>query len=216
MKKTALLMSAVLLLTACATEDPYTGEKRTNKTSIGAGLGALAGGVIGAATSGSKDRGKHALTGALAGAAIGGGLGYYMDEQDKILRRELQGTGVSVAKVGDQIILNMPGNITFKTGSADLSQSFFEVLDSVAKVMNKYDKTKIEVSGHTDNTGSRAGNMTLSYQRATAVAKYLQSQKVKASRFATEGYGPDYPVASNANAAGREQNRRVEIKLLPA
>lgn len=216
MKKISLMaLCASLFLTSCSTVDPYTGEKRTSKTTISAGIGALTGAAIGAATSGSKNRGKHALIGALAGATAGAGIGAYMDNQDKILRQELQGTGVSVTKLGNNITLNMPGNITFKTASYDLSPKFFDVLNSVAKVLKKYDKTTIEVVGHTDSTGARTANMTLSYNRANAVAKYLQSQGVKSSRFAVEGYGPDYPIASNGTNAGREQNRRVEIKLTP-
>lgn len=216
MKKFSLIaICASLLATSCTSVDPYTGEKKTSKTTVGAGVGALTGAVIGATTSNSKHRGKHALTGALIGATVGGGIGVYMDNQDKLLRQELQGTGVSVSKVGNNITLNMPGNITFKTASYDLSPNFFDVLNSVAKVLKKYDKTKIEVVGHTDSTGKRATNMTLSYNRANSVAKYLKNQGVKASRFTIEGYGPDYPVASNGTKAGREQNRRVEIKLTP-
>ena len=215
MKKTlASVLSSALLVAACSTYDPYTNEKKTSSATKGTAFGALGGAAIGALAS-KNNRGKGALIGAAAGAALGGGIGYYMDEQDKVLRQELQGTGVSVTKTGNNIILNMPGNITFKTASSDLSPNFFEVLDSVAKVLNKYDKTAIEVAGHTDSTGSRDANMTLSYKRAQAVAKYLQSQKVKAARFAIEGYGPDYPAASNSTASGREQNRRVEIKLIP-
>ncbi|MDE6224206.1 MAG: OmpA family protein [Alphaproteobacteria bacterium] len=209
----AICMS--LLATSCTTTDPYTGETKASKTAVGTGIGAFAGAAIGAATSNSKNRGKHMLTGALAGAAVGGGIGVYMDNQDKLLRQELQGTGVSVLKVGDNITLNMPGNITFKTNSYDISASFYDVLNSVAKVLAKYDKTNIEVIGHTDSTGTRATNMTLSYNRANAVAKYLQGQGVKSSRFTIEGYGPDYPIASNGTSTGREQNRRVEIKLTP-
>ena len=216
MKKISLLAICVsLLATSCTSVDPYTGETKASKTAVGTGIGAFAGAAIGAATSNSKNRGKHMLTGALAGAAVGGGIGVYMDNQDKLLRQELQGTGVSVSKVGNNITLNMPGNITFKTASYDISASFYDVLNSVAKVLKKYDKTKIEVIGHTDSTGTRAANMTLSYNRANAVAKYLQGQGVKASRFTIDGYGPDYPIASNSTASGREQNRRVEIKLTP-
>lgn len=216
MKKLSLLViCASLLATSCTTTDPYTGETKASKTAVGTGIGAFAGAAIGAATSNSKNRGKHMLTGALAGAAVGGGIGVYMDNQDKLLRQELQGTGVSVSKVGNNITLNMPGNITFKTASYDISASFYDVLNSVAKVLTKYDKTKIEVIGHTDSTGTRAANMTLSYNRANAVAKYLQGRGVKASRFTIDGYGPDYPIASNSTASGREQNRRVEIKLTP-
>ncbi|WP_334095084.1 OmpA family protein, partial [Helicobacter typhlonius] len=146
---------------------------------------------------------------ALAGGAVGG----YMDIQDKKLREELQGTGVSVTKNGNEITLNMPGDITFKSGSADLSVDFYKVLNSVAKVLNKYDKTIVSVVGFTDNTGSAAKNLTLSQQRAQSVAAYLQSQKVKEARFVIEGLGESEPIASNKTAEGRAKNRRVEISL---
>jgi outer membrane protein OmpA-like peptidoglycan-associated protein len=212
-KLVSYVLGASLLLAACAT-DPYSGESKASNTAKGAAIGAAAG-AVGGLVLGGKNRGKATWIAALGGAAVGAGVGYYMDEQDKALRQELQGTGVGVTKAGEQITLNMPGNITFKTNSADLSADFFEVLDSVAKVLNKYDKTSIEVTGHTDSTGSRDANMTLSYRRASSVAKYLQTRKVKSSRFVIEGYGPDYPAASNSTAAGREKNRRVEIKLVP-
>ena len=136
-----------------------------------------------------------------------------MDIQNKKLREELQGTGVSVTKNGDEVILNMPGDITFKSGSADLSADFYKVLNSVAKVLNKYDKTIVSVVGYTDNTGSAAKNLTLSQQRAQSVATYLQNQKVKRERFVIEGMGQDEPIASNKTPEGRAQNRRVEISL---
>lgn len=216
MKKISLLtICASLMITSCTSVNPYTGETQVSKTAVGAGIGAFSGAAIGALTSGSKNKGKHMLTGALAGAAVGGGIGVYMDKQNEELRKSLQGTGVSVSKVGNNITLNMPGNITFKTASYDLSPNFFDVLNSVAKVLKEYDETNIEVIGHTDSTGSRATNMTLSYNRANAVAKYLQNQGVKASRFSIEGYGPDYPISSNSTSVGREKNRRVELKLTP-
>lgn len=215
MKKVLISSICVALFATSCAVDPYTGEQRASKTATGAGVGALAGAIVGAATSGSKHRGKHMLTGALAGAALGGGVGAYMDYQNKLLRQELANTGVSVTKVGNNITLNMPGDITFEYGKASLTSDFFDVLNSVAKVLKKYDKTTISVSGYTDSTGTRATNMKLSYNRANTVAKYLQSQGVSAQRFSINGYGPDYPVASNKTASGRAQNRRVEIKLVP-
>ena len=215
MKKTTLsVMCAAMLATSCAV-DPYTGEKRTSRTAIGAGTGALLGAAIGAATSSKKDRKKAMTTGALAGAGVGAGVGAYMDYQAKLLRQELANTGVSVTKEGNNIILNMPGDITFDYGKATLSSDFFEVLNSVAKVLKKYDKTTVAVNGYTDSTGTRSANMSLSYNRANTVAKYLQSQGVKADRFAVNGFGPDYPIASNATKTGQAQNRRVTIQLVP-
>lgn len=215
MKKTTLSMMCVAMFATSCAIDPYTGESRTSKTAIGAGSGALLGAAIGAATSSKKSRKKAIARGALAGAVVGTGVGAYMDYQDKLLRQELANTGVSVTRDGNNIILNMPGDITFDYGKATLSSDFFDVLNSVAKVLKKYDKTTVAVAGFTDSTGARATNMTLSYNRANTVAKYLQSQGVKASRFTVNGYGPDYPIASNKTEAGRKQNRRVTIQLVP-
>jgi outer membrane protein OmpA-like peptidoglycan-associated protein len=212
MKKTAIIMVGMTLLTGCVT-DATTGERRVASTTWGAGIGALGGAAVGALV--SKNHGKGALVGAAAGGLLGGGIGGYMDNQNAELRKELQGTGVSVTKVGNNVILNMPGNVTFKTNSSDLQGDFFSVLNSVAKVMNKYKKTNINVAGFTDSTGDVEFNMELSKNRAITVWNYLVSQGVDTNRFTVTGYGPERPIASNSTPAGREQNRRVEITLMP-
>lgn len=209
--KVSIALCGVLLMVACTT-NPYTGESQISRTAIGAVGAAAVGAGIGALAN-KKDRAKGAAIGAGVGALAGGAVGGYMDIQNKKLREELQGTGVSVTKNGDEVILNMPGDITFKSGSADLSADFYKVLNSVAKVLNKYDKTIVSVVGYTDNTGSAAKNLTLSQQRAQSVATYLQNQKVKRERFVIEGMGQDEPIASNKTPEGRAQNRRVEISL---
>ena len=155
------------------------------------------------------------MVGGLAGAAVGGGVGYYLDAQAAELRAELVSTGVQVIEEQDSIRLIMPGNITFNTDSADINSSFYPVLNSVAKVLNKYSDSTVMVSGHTDNTGSADYNLNLSRQRAGSVAAYLQGQGVKESRFEVLGMGFSNPIASNATAEGRAQNRRVEIKIIP-
>ena len=114
----------------------------------------------------------------------------------------MQGTGVSVTKVGNQITLNMPGNVTFATNSSDISADFYDVLNSVALVLNEFDKTYVDVIGHTDSTGSMELNQRLSDQRATSVARYLMSQKVLQARILTRGMGPNGPIASNDNKDG--------------
>ena len=138
-----------------------------------------------------------------------------MDAQAAELRAELVSTGVQVVEDQDSIRLIMPGNITFKTDSADINSSFYPVLNSVAKVLNKYSNSTVMVSGHTDSTGSADYNLNLSRERASSVASYLQGQGVKSSRFEVMGLGSSNPIASNANATGRAQNRRVEIKIIP-
>ena len=163
----------------------------------------------------ADERRKRALIGAGVGALAGAGIGAYMDRQEAKLREELQGTGVSVTRIGDDIILNMPGNVTFDVNQAAINASFYPVLNSVAKVAQEYNKTLIDVAGHTDSTGTVAYNMDLSQRRANSVAQYLQGQGVDSARVYAEGYGPHYPIADNSTAEGRSQNRRVEIALKP-
>jgi len=213
--RTALLSATIAVFVAgCYTMDPYTGEKKVSDTTKGAGIGALAGAAVGALAGGSHDRGKGALIGAGVGA-LAGAVGNYMDRQEAKLRAQLQGTGVSVSRNGDNINLIMPGSITFATGSADLNPSFFGVLDSVALVLKEYDKTTIDVSGHTDSTGSAQKNQALSGQRASTVAQYLRTKGIADQRIAADGYGSTRPVASNETTEGRQKNRRVELTLAP-
>ena len=211
MKKLIFSAVAVCFLAACAT-DPYTGESKVSKTAWGTGIGTLAGAGIGALVGGEKGAMDGAGIGAVGGASVGG----YMDIQARRLREELVGTGVQVQKVGDNVRLIMPSNITFDTDSAVFKPVFNNILTSVAKVINEFDKTKVQVAGYTDSTGSAAYNNTLSLQRAQAVANYLKLRDVSASRLMVYGYGSGNPIASNATAAGREQNRRVEITLINA
>ena len=215
-RATLLALAAAMTVAGCQTTDAYTGDKKVNKTTKGAGIGALAGAVLGAATGdNSKERRKRALIGAGVGALAGAGVGAYMDRQEAKLRAQLQGTGVSVTRSGNDLILNMPGNITFKTASADLNASFFQVLDSVGLVLKEFDKTLIDVEGHTDSDGADAYNQQLSLQRATSVGSYLQSHGVNGQRIVTFGAGEVRPIASNSTPEGKQQNRRVELKLQP-
>lgn len=216
MKKTLIAFSvAAVGLSGCMTYDPYTGEEKTSNATKGSVIGAIGGAVVGAATSSSSDRGKGALIGAAGGAAVGGGIGYYMDRQEAQLRHKLEGTGVRVVRNGDQIELVMPGNITFDTDQATIKSSFTGVLESVAIVLQEFDKTVIQVDGHTDSTGSDNYNQLLSERRASSVRDFLLNQGIVPARTRATGYGERYPVASNDTASGREQNRRVELTLVP-
>ena len=210
MKKLFALFAVLATLAGCTTVNPYTGQTQTAKSTWGTALGAATGALIG-----STQSSKGALIGAAAGAAVGGGVGYYLDVQAAELRAELASTGVQVIETQDSIRLVMPGNITFKTDSADINSSFYPVLNSVAKVLNKYTNSTVMVSGHTDSTGSADYNLNLSKNRAQSVASYLQGQGVKASRFEVLGMGSSNPIASNSTADGRAQNRRTEIKIVP-
>jgi outer membrane protein OmpA-like peptidoglycan-associated protein len=212
-KRLLALFLVLTLGSAACTTNPYTGEQQASKTGMGAGIGAASGALLGALAGGGKR--KNVLIGAGIGALAGGGVGYYMDKQDSELRAQLQNTGVSVTRDGDNIILNMPGNITFATGSSDINADFFPVLNSVALVVNKYEKTYIDIVGHTDNVGSAEMNQRLSEARASSVARYLESQKVLSQRIVTSGMGMNKPIASNSTPEGRAQNRRVEIVLTP-
>ncbi len=179
-------------------------------------IGAAAGAVVGLISGDDAvERRQRALIGAGVGALAGGAVGYYMDRQEAALRAELEGTGVSVTRIGDNITLNMPGNVTFATDSSDLSPAFFEVLNSVGKVLKEYDQTVVEVAGHTDSTGTEAYNQALSERRAQAVARYLGARGIMEQRLLTLGIGELRPVADNGSAEGRQANRRVEITMVP-
>ena len=215
-------MTAMMILlasvTACKTLDPFTGEEKTTNTAKGSAIGAGIGALYGYLTSKDKsrrDRQKAILVGAGIGGLSGAAIGSYMDKQEKELRDQLQGTGVSVTRQGEDLILNMPGNVTFATGKSDLKPDFYDVLQSVVLVLNKYTQTLIEVAGHTDSVGSAASNQKLSIARANSVAQFLLDKKIAKERVVTIGYGETRPIADNKTAAGRQQNRRVELTLIP-
>jgi len=215
--KVLVALAATLALSACTTTNPYTGQSQLSNTAggtlLGAGGGAVAGAIVGAAVGGDPRVG--ALIGAGVGGLTGAGIGNYMDQQEAELRAQLQGTGVSVTRVGDQVILNMPSNITFATDQSSVQPQFNQTLVSVALVLKKFDKTIVDVYGHTDSTGSNEHNLSLSQRRAVSVATILANQGIDQRRFYIEGKGKSSPIASNANEAGRAQNRRVEIQISP-
>jgi outer membrane protein OmpA-like peptidoglycan-associated protein len=205
----ATTLALTTLTTACTT-NPYTGEQQASKAATyGAGAAAVCG-LIGA-----MDSSKKARNAALGCGIVGAGVGAYMDVQEAKLREQLQGTGVQVVREGDNIRLIMPGNITFETDSYNLRPDFYPVLNSVGLVLAKYADTTMRVTGHTDNTGSRQYNQTLSERRARSVADYLATQQVLQSRMYVQGMGFDQPIADNGNADGRARNRRVELYILP-
>lgn len=217
-KTLAALLAASTALAACTTVDPYTGEQKLSNTAGGALIGAVAGtaGGLVFANAADKDSRKAALIGAGIGALAGGAVGAYMDNQETELRAQLQGTGVSVTRRGDRIILNMPSNITFAVDQDRIQPRFHSTLDSVAIVLRKFDRTLVDVTGHTDADGSDDYNQDLSERRALSVASYLsRNGGVDQRRFYVDGLGEEEPIASNASAAGKAENRRVEIELSP-
>lgn len=216
MRKMILAFAAVTLgLSGCMTYDPYTGEEKTSSATKGSIIGAIGGAAVGAATSSRSDRGKGALIGAAGGAAVGGGIGYYMDRQEAELRHRLEGTGVRVVRNGDEIELVMPGNVTFDTNQSTIRPGFNDTLSSVSLVLKEFDKTIIQIEGHTDSTGAESYNQLLSERRASSVRDFLLNQGIEPRRTRAVGYGQRYPIASNESASGREQNRRVELTLVP-
>ncbi|MGO4439549.1 OmpA family protein [Rhizobium sp. RAF56] len=216
LKKFVLLAVSAAYLSACTTTDPFTGQQKVSNTAggaaIGAGLGALAGLAVGGSPVGRRNA---ALIGAGIGALAGGSIGNYMDQQEAELRQQLQGTGVSVTRIGDRIVLNMPSNITFDVDQDAVRPEFYSTLNSVAIVLRKFDRTLIDINGHTDSTGSLQHNQDLSQRRAISVARLLGSQGIDQRRVSAVGFGPSQPIASNATEAGRAQNRRVEIQIAP-
>ncbi len=208
-----------MAFTGCQTTDPYTGDPRMNRQGRGALAGAVGGAALGAViannTGENGDAGRGALIGAAAGGLAGAGIGRYMDQQEAAIREQLRGSGVSVTRTGNDIILNMPHDITFAVDKDEIRPQFAGTLDSVALVLNKFDKTTVSVTGHTDSDGSESYNLELSRRRALAVSQYLSDHGVAPSRLLARGFGEAQPIASNATAPGKAQNRRVELHIVP-
>ncbi len=148
----------------------------------------------------------------LAGAAVG----QYLDQQQRELEQNLAGTGAQVTRQGDQLLVNFPASVTFATDSAQIRPEFYPTLNDVAATLQRYPQSYIDVVGHTDSTGSEQYNQGLSEQRAQSVANYLRSRGVAPARIAAYGMGETQPIATNATAQGRQANRRVEVRIIPA
>ncbi len=203
-------VSALSVLTACTTQDAYTGETKVNRATTYGIVGAVVCGAIGATESS-----KRARNAATACGLAGAGVGAYMDAQEKKLREELVDSGVQVVRDGDNLRLVMPNSITFDVNQSTLSQSIYKTLNAVVKVLNEFNETRLQVAGHTDSSGAEDYNQKLSERRAKSVSDYLLSRNVLASRLVTVGYGETRPIASNESAAGRAENRRVELLIQP-
>lgn len=208
----ATIVAASVMLSGCESMNNFATNPDMQKTRQGTAIGAAGGAAIGLIAGGGW---KGALIGAGVGALAGGMVGNYQDKQEAKLRAQMSGTGVEVVRMGDNLTLNMPGNVTFALNSAKLNPQFDDVLDKLANTLLEYNQTVIQVAGHTDSTGSHDYNMKLSLQRAESVKAYLVSRGVPPARLVTVGAGPDYPIASNATEEGRAQNRRVEITIVP-
>jgi outer membrane protein OmpA-like peptidoglycan-associated protein len=209
-----LMLVSALALTACARPNAYgyadPNKNEKNGALAGAALGALAG-----ASTVKNDKGRAALLGAAVGAFAGGAIGNSLDRQAADLRAQLGSSGITVTNMGGYLVVNTPSDLLFSTDSATVSSSLYGELQSVALNLEQYPKSTIQVVGHTDNTGSAAYNMDLSQRRAGAVASILIADGVPGNRVQAIGRGEDQPIASNLDAAGRAQNRRVEIIIRP-
>ena len=213
MKRTLVFMMSALALSACAT-DPVTGEAIWGNTGKGAAIGAIVGG-IGGVFAGGKD-GRNIAVGAAVGALAGAGIGRYMDGQEEDMRRAVANTGIGLQRQGDNIVLVMPSDVTFSKGSAILDSQFTPVLSQVAKSLNLYPKTTIDIVGHASTEGEAQANLDLSYRRAESVRVYLQGSGVLPQRMATGGLGETQPlIFPDDTEAKRSQNRRVVITLRP-
>ena len=211
---TAIALSGALVTTAACTTDPNTGQRRISKTALGA-VGGLVGGYLAGDLIGGRNDRTAKIIGAGVGALAGGAVGAYMDRQEAELRRQTAGTGVDVIRSGDDLILRMPSGITFPVDSYAIQPQFQSTLNQVGQTLSSYNQTYIDVLGHTDSTGSDSYNQTLSVNRAQAVASYLSSRGVASARMGVRGFGESAPIASNDTEMGRAQNRRVEIKVVP-
>ena len=208
----ATLVAASVMLSGCESMNNFATNPDMQKTRQGTAIGAAGGAAIGLIAGGGW---KGALIGAGVGALAGGMVGNYQDKQEAKLRAQMSGTGVEVVRMGDNLTLNMPGNVTFALNSSKLNPQFDAVLDKLATTLLEYNQTVIQIAGHTDSTGSHDYNMKLSLARAESVKAYLVSRGVPPARLVTVGAGPDYPIASNATEEGRAENRRVEITIVP-
>ena len=211
--KAWLVAGTLLVAGGCASTGSDSGwNNKAKGAAIGASLGVLTGLITG---DDATERRQHALVGAGIGALAGTAVGAYMDAQENKLKNKLAGTGVDVVRDGDELILTMPSNITFDTARADVKPEFHRVLGAVADVLAEYDKTYIDITGHTDSQGEWDYNQQLSEQRASSVGGLLAGQGVISERIVVQGYGESRPIAENTSAAGRAENRRVDLKLAP-
>ena len=204
----ALVITAVagaLALTGCQ-------NMEYDKAAIGTILGAGAGALI-AKSNADKDKMGQA---AAIGAVVGAGAGLLLDRKEKRLKEELAGTGIDVDRNQDGSIHLVMPSVTFATNSYTIQPQFQAALNDVANVLREdgaSNKLALVIHGHTDNTGTDAVNNPLSQNRAASVKNYLAAQGISASRMTAKGYGSTSPIADNSTAAGREQNRRVEITV---
>ena len=205
------LVGAGLVLSGCQTTGNNMGGVEYDKAALGTIIGAAAGYGISKGNANTASQNNRA---AAIGAILGGVGGAYLDNKEKKLRQQMAGTGVEVGRNPDgSVQLIMPGSITFDTNKSNIKPNFYATLNKVAQVLTEDSQSGILVTGYTDSTGNDSINIPLSQARAQSVANYLASRGVSTSRINAQGHGAANPIASNATAEGREQNRRVEISI---
>ena len=208
MKKMIIALTCTTMLVGCAEN-----IQQNPRTATGALGGALAGAALGTLVGGNDYR--NALVGAGIGLLAGAAVGQFLDQQQRDLEQDLAGTGADVYQQGDALYVRLPENVTFATGSAELRPGFYPIISDVARTLQQYPQSYVEVIGHTDSTGDDAFNQRLSERRAETVATELRSRGITPSRVTAFGVGESQPIASNATPEGRAQNRRVEIRIVP-
>lgn len=209
-----MTLGLVSTLGLAACEPAYMQDPNQNRTRDGAIIGGMLGAFLGA-NADDDNQGRNALLGAAAGAAAGGAIGYSLDQQAADLRNEMSNENIVIDNQGDQLLVTMPQGILFDTDSAAIRASLQSDLRALARNLQRYPDSTIDVIGHTDNTGSAEYNQDLSARRATAVSGVLLEQGVAPARVRSFGRGEDEPVATNLTPEGRQQNRRVEIFIRP-
>ena len=200
------VMTAAFALTACV--EP--GEKTRQGALTGAGIGAVAGAVLG-----EGSRGDEIVKGAVVGGLIGGAIGNRLDAQERALRGSIGNSGAMIVNTGSELIVTLPESITFETDSTYVRPSIQTTLGKLANNLNQYPNTTVDVIGHTDNVGAESYNQDLSTRRAGAVSGILVRSGVSSNRIRSYGRGERDPIATNLTAEGRAQNRRVEIVIIP-
>jgi len=208
-----LAITGAVALSACTVDPNAYPDDPNARARNGALIGALSGAVLGATTA-ENNKTKGAVIGAGIGALAGAAIGNELDKQAAELRGSLS-SGVSVTNYGDYLVVNMPQDVLFAVDSATLRPDLTNDIRAVATSLIRYPKSRIEVVGHTDNTGSAAYNQDLSQRRAVSVANVLRSSGVPDARISAYGRGEDAPIATNLTPQGMAQNRRVEIIIRP-
>lgn len=210
----ASLLACTLLISACTPPPNLAGVEGANtNTTSGAIMGAAAGAVLtGIVTGGAPEQ---IAAGAVAGGLVGGAIGNRLDKQAAELQRDLGNDAITVQNTGDQLLVSFPQDILFATDSTALQSSSRSALNTLAANLQSYPDTRVEVIGHTDNTGAAGYNFDLSARRAGAVSGVLVGAGVPSSRLTATGKGEDSPVASNLTEEGRALNRRVEVVIRP-